>query len=100
MQCLQAYASTIRAESLEGALVQIGLAVNLVYELLNDKLDESDRERIEDRFKRLIFSAVRALADDPKLDLVELSVWYHLGEHLDPWVPYESRVAAVQAKHG
>ena len=80
---------------MEGALVQIGMVANLVYKLLNDEVGAYRKKCIEERFKRLTFSAVRALAKDVDLSLTELGVWRDLGEHLNPWTPYERHVARL-----
>src|SRR5882724_8991820 len=56
--CLEKYASTLRACSLEGALVQIGLASSIFDYVIDypPDLDSSAPTSEELRFRRLIFS--------------------------------------------
>jgi hypothetical protein len=92
ISALRAYASTVRATSRDGALVQFALAAQIF-----DELETSDEPRTFDRedFNRLVYSAVAALSDDVDLDATELSVTYFMPDHLDPWKPYERRLQII-----
>ena len=97
IQCLRNFATTLHANSLEGALVHIALASFYFSDLCDNDLKEYERTVAEMRFHRLVYSAVRALsAGRADLDLTEIGVRMHLGEHLDPWVPHEKRVRAIE----
>ena len=98
IQCLFAYASTLPAKCTEGAILQIALADTIYHLATSDSDPPSWRVKQDDkRFSRLIWSAVRALSDDPDFDLPAMGVHGRfLGEHHNPWNTYERNVNIVR----
>jgi hypothetical protein len=99
IDCLRAYATTMRATSLEGALVQIGLADLIFDDATENRLKEWDLKVSRLRHRRLIHSAVGQLIKVVDLDTGAIGLWRSLGENQDPWTPYEKRVATIIEEH-
>jgi hypothetical protein len=96
ISALRAYASTVRATSRDGALVQFALAAQIFDE--REASDDDPRTYDREDFNRLVYSAVAALSDDVDLDATELSVTYFLPDHLDPWKTYEQRLEIIRSR--
>lgn len=99
IECLRAYATAVKATSTDGAAVQVGLLGKLFHDLLEFKPDGYEAKATEQRFMRTLFSVLRVLGARIEADLPAIGVYRLAGEHLNPWVPYETRVAVIEEEH-
>ena len=75
--------------------MQLAVVAGILERVLDDPdLPQARREESLVRFRRLSFSAVKALSADPDIDPAELGVWSEMGgEGLDPWQPLDRPAA-------
>lgn len=93
IDALRTYASTLKAKSIEGALIQIGLAHSLVTRISDDNRKMS--QTIEEEIDRLLFSAAAAMRSQCP---AKIFYWHDWNSHVDPFKPYEDAVADVTSK--
>lgn len=95
IDALTDYVSTIRANSIEGAIIQIAVASDLFESLVSNDLEQHQIDQKSLKFDRLIHSAITALGLGPD-DLRALGVCRYLSESSNPWEPVEKRIAAIR----
>jgi hypothetical protein len=94
IDCLRAYATTLQAKSLTGALVQLGIAAKLFDDATEDRnAPEWKVDTAGQRFKRVIYSIIKPVANACDPDVGDHAFYVHRPEYMNPWVGYERQVA-------
>lgn len=87
------------ATTMEGAMIQVAEAYNLV-DRLWDIVPEGDHDRegkkIKRSIERLLISSLRMMERVAEKDLSSLGLACFRSAHLDPWEDVELRIAAVK----
>ena len=78
--------ANFRAQSAEGAMLQLLAAIDIIGCLMDSEYDERATNRARKRFMRLVYSAVPMLCDHLKLDPNSLGIEHFMSAYLDPWV--------------
>jgi hypothetical protein len=97
MDSLEAYAATLEARSVAGALLQLALASNLYEDLDGGVTDAARQQQMLIRHRRLAFSAARALLHWVDVS-DDLGITRLMDVHLDPWDSREDTGGRVEPR--
>ena len=97
-EALVDYITTQKAQTLDGVLVQMALAVHFFNWLEAMDLDRPGREETEHRFRCLMYSAASMLSTIVDTDALSRLIERYMGPHQNPWKTSDERIAYVEAE--
>ena len=75
----------LRAQSVEGALVQLAAAMSIFLDIADNEVDAETRQIAIIRYRRLVYSAIPVLCDALGVDQDDLALPHFLEPWLNPW---------------
>lgn len=75
----------LKAQSVEGAVVQLAAASNIFSNIGESPLGSEDRRTALILYRRLVYSAIAFLCEDSGIEENEMALPLFLEPHLDPW---------------
>jgi hypothetical protein len=94
LEALRDYATTLHATSLDGAMLHIALASHYAESAIEQS--ESMSRSVGHKLDRLLFSVAGYLSTKQKDARFAGLVDNLMGNHTNPWLPYEERLAMIE----